>query len=50
MTSLLGLSYPVESLKDEDIAVYNSYIKARDEKDYARSDSLRKILIEKGIL
>ena len=50
MTSLLGLSYPVESLKDEDIAVYNSYIKARDEKDYVRSDSLRKILIEKGIL
>lgn len=50
ITNVLGLNYPMPKFTDEDKEAYNSWIKAREEKDYDKADTYRKMLIEKNIL
>lgn len=47
---ILGLNFAVEPLNEEDKENYIQYNKAREEKDYAKSDIYRVKLMEKGIL
>ncbi len=49
-TSILGLSYEFTPLSEEDISLLNEYNKAREEKNFAKSDELRPLLMEKGLL
>ena len=44
----LDLSYPL--LNEEDLSLLEAYNTARREKDYAKSDEIRALLINKGIL
>lgn len=46
---LMGLYVEPEPLSEEDKQLYFDYNKAKDEKDFGRSDLLRAKLIEKGI-
>lgn len=46
----LGLDIKYVELTDEDKALYNAYNESKANKDFARSDELRKVLIEKGIM
>ena len=46
---LMGLYVESEPLSEEDKQLYFDYNKAKDEKDFARSDLLRAKLIEKGL-
>ena len=50
MLNILGLklSYPI--LNDELKNIYNAYLEAKKEKNFAKSDELRKILIENKVL
>lgn len=48
--SILGLSYEFTPLTEEDIQLLNEYNKAREEKDFKKSDELRPALMEKGLL
>ncbi len=48
--SILGLSYEFTPLTEEDINLLNEYNKAREEKDFKKSDELRPALMEKGLL
>lgn len=48
--SILGLSYEFTPLSEEDIQLLNDYNKAREEKNFAKSDELRPALMEKGLL
>ena len=50
LTSILGLSFDISPLTDEDRKNYSDYQKARIDKDYALSDKIRPLLLEKGIL
>ena len=50
ISDVLGLIYNIEELTDEDRENYLQYNKAREEKDYAKSDIYRNKLMEKGIL
>ena len=47
---VLGFLFPYEKLTDEDRRLYEDYQKAREEKDFKRSDELRPVLMAKGIL
>ncbi len=47
---VLGFSLPVAPLSEEDRKNLEAYNKARAEKDYATSDRLRPLLMEKGLL
>lgn len=47
---LLGIYVPEVELTAEDRNLYSEYQKAREERDFSRSDELRKALTEKGIL
>ncbi len=47
---ILGLSYEFKPLAEEDIQLLNEYNKAREEKDFKKSDELRPALMEKGLL
>lgn len=47
---ILGLSYEFKPLTEEDIQLLNEYNKAREEKDFKKSDELRPALMEKGLL
>lgn len=48
--SILGLSYEFSPLSEEDIALLEEYNKAREIKDFKKSDELRPALMEKGLL
>jgi cysteinyl-tRNA synthetase len=50
ISDVLGLIYNIEELTDVDRENYLQYNKAREEKDYAKSDIYRNKLMEKGIL
>lgn len=47
---ILGLHFTPSKLSDDDLSIYKEYILAKENKDFAKSDELRKILIEKNIL
>lgn len=50
MISLLGLEFDLVKLSEEDKSIYNEYNTAKENKDYEKSDELRKVLIERKIL
>lgn len=50
MFKLLGFEFNISSLTDEDIEDYQNFLKAREEKDFAKSDLFRDRLTKKGIL
>ncbi len=47
---ILGLKFILPEILPEDIALVQEYEKARAEKDFARSDELRPVLMKKGLL
>ena len=47
---ILGLHFTPSRLSDEDLSIYKAYLLAKENKDFAKSDELRKVLIEKNIL
>ena len=47
---ILGLHFTPNKLSDEDLSIYKAYLLAKENKDFAKSDELRKVLIEKNIL
>ena len=47
---ILGLHFTPSKLSDEDLSIYKEYLLAKENKDFAKSDELRKVLIEKYIL
>ena len=50
MLYVLGLDIPYKTLSDEDKALYKEYLDSKANKDFAKSDELRNILIQKGIM
>ena len=50
MLSILGLDIEMERLSEDNRNMYLSWIEARQNKDFAKADSLRQALIQKGIL
>ncbi|MFA6874613.1 MAG: DALR domain-containing protein, partial [Bacilli bacterium] len=50
ISSVLGLSYPLPVLSIEDRKDLEDYEESRKNKDYQKSDEIRKKLIGKGIL
>jgi len=50
LADILGLAYPIAPLSEEDKKIYEEYQSARANKDFATSDKLRPILMEKGLL
>ena len=50
MYKVLGLDIPYVILNDEEKALYNEYLDAKANKDFAKSDALRDELIKKNIL
>lgn len=50
ITKILGLKYSMPELTDEQKETYNNWIKAREEKDYAKADNLREKLVQENIL
>lgn len=47
---LLGLKFDLPKLTDEDLELLKKYDKAREQKDFATSDILRKELMDKNLL
>ncbi len=47
---ILGLKYEFKKLNDDDIELYNSWLKYRENKDFLNADKVREILIEKNII
>lgn len=47
---ILGLHFIPSKLSDEDLSIYKEYLLAKENKDFAKSDELRKTLVEKNIL
>lgn len=47
---ILGMHFTPIKLSEEDIQLYNSYLKSKEEKNFDESDKIRKVLIEKNIL
>ena len=50
MLFILGLDIKYKALSEEDKKLYNEYIEAKSNKDFAKSDEIRKELIERKIL
>ncbi len=50
MFSVLGLNIEYVKLTGEDKAIYQQYLMAKQEKNFEKSDEIRKILIDKGIM
>jgi cysteinyl-tRNA synthetase len=50
MSNILGLRFDIPALTDEDRKNFSDYNLARINKDYAKSDELRKVLSDKGII
>ena len=47
---ILGLHFTPSKLSDDDLSIYKAYLLAKENKDFAKSDELRNVLIEKNIL
>ena len=47
---ILGIVYPNISLSDDDKEIYKEWINAKNEKNFEKADTLRNVLIDKGIL
>lgn len=47
---ILGLHFTPSKLSDDELSIYKEYLLAKENKDFAKSDELRKVLIEKNIL
>jgi cysteinyl-tRNA synthetase len=50
MFSVLGLNIEYVKLTAEDKGIYQQYLTAKQEKNFEKSDKIRKILIDKGIM
>ena len=50
ITNILGLSYSMPKSTEKQKETYNSWIKAREDKDFALADTLREELIKENIL
>jgi len=50
MLWVLGVDVNYKILSDDDKNLYSSYLKAKEEKDFEKSDIIRKELLDKGIL
>lgn len=50
MFNVLGLNIEYVKLGDEERRLYNDYLAAKQEKNFAKSDEIRQILISKGIM
>ena len=50
MLNILGLDIKYVTLTEEDKKLYEEYLQSKANKDFEKSDSMRKILIEKGIM
>ena len=50
MCDILGLSFKPHQFSDEELSLYNEYLEAKKEKNFAKSDEIRAALIEKGVL
>ena len=50
LLGVLGFLLPTVEVTPEDRARYQEYLEARERKDYARSDELRPLLMERGLL
>mgnify|MGYP004474238663 FL=1 len=50
ITNILGLSYFMPKFTEKQKETYNSWIKAREDKDFALADTLREELIKENIL
>ena len=50
MFYVLGLNIEYVKLSDDDRTLYNQYLEAKQEKNFAKSDEIRQILMEKGIM
>ena len=50
MSYILGLHYTPTKMSEDDISLYKEYLNAKAQKDFEKSDSLRKKLIERKII
>ena len=50
INSILGLEYELKEFSESDKTLYQSWLEARDHKDFEKADTIRKELIEKNIL
>ncbi len=50
MLYILGIDIPFKKLTEEDKNLYQNYINSKENKDFEKSDELRKVLIERGIM
>lgn len=50
MFNVLGLNIEYVKLGEEERVLYNDYLAAKQEKNFAKSDEIRQILISKGIM
>ena len=50
ITKILGLKYDLPTLTDEDKKTYNEWVEARNNKDFAKADELRNVLVSNNIL
>ncbi len=50
MFNVLGLNIEYVKLGDEERVLYNDYLAAKQQKNFAKSDEIRQILINKGIM
>ena len=50
LLDILGLRIELKKITDEDVKLVDSYNEARANKDFAKSDELRPLLMEKGLL
>ena len=50
MFSILGLDIGYVKMDENDRNLYHNYLKSKENKDFAESDRIRNILIEKGIM
>lgn len=50
LVDLLGLSFPIKKLTGEDVSLLEEYDAARAAKDFEKSDTIRKVLMERNLL
>ena len=50
MFSVLGLDIPYKKMNDDDKKLYQNFINSKENKDFEKSDELRQLLIDRGIM
>ena len=50
MFNVLGLDIEYVKMDENDKNLYQNYLKSKENKDFAESDRIRNILVEKGIM